>query len=194
MCIRDSSWAVSNIGYCGLNSNRGHIFGTGPRVFGSITTTITFSRNERSIRTSGARSHDFVFRSTASDPWIFYWFYWIFIADPKCTHHRFSKSERTYKYTKSEFWNAVFIVSKHIRGRVWACVKSRKFTLGQWVQTEGLRPVKDDARYHQNLFLGGRWWQKKHNSPRSQEWKFLHSISAICHSKTSFRKRVQAAK
>ena len=87
----------------GLNGNRRHIFGTGSGAFSFITTTIAFSRNERPIRTTGARGHDFVFRCAASDPWIFYRFYWIFIADPKCPRHCFSKSERTYKYTEVEF-------------------------------------------------------------------------------------------
>src|SRR6056300_365881 len=97
------SWVVSNISYCCLNSNRWHIFGEGPGAFGFITITIAFSRNERSIRTTGARGHDFVFRCAASDPWVFYRFYWVFIADPKYPHHCFSKDKRTYKYSKSRF-------------------------------------------------------------------------------------------
>ena len=38
------SRAVSNIGYCCLNGDRWHIFGAGSGAFGSLPTTITFSR------------------------------------------------------------------------------------------------------------------------------------------------------
>ena len=97
------SWAVSNISYCCLNSNRWHIFGEGQGLSVLSQLQSRFREMNDPIRTTGARGHDFVFRCAASDPWVFYRFYWVFIADPKCPHHCFSKDERTYKYSESRF-------------------------------------------------------------------------------------------
>ena len=97
------SWAVSNIGYCCLNSNRRHIFGTGPGAFSFITTTIAFSRNERPIRTTGARGHDFVFRCAASDPWIFTDFIGFLLLIPNVRATVFQKVKERINIQKSNF-------------------------------------------------------------------------------------------
>src|SRR6056300_1155851 len=78
---RRFSWVVSYIGHCCFNGNCWHIFGACSGSFGSVAITIAVSGNERSIRTIGTWGHDIVFRCAASDAWVFYRFYRVFIAD-----------------------------------------------------------------------------------------------------------------